>query len=151
MEIVIIAGATGMIGKALCKKLEEKYELVIITRNPEKAIIILGEKYKYISWDDSINLIKAVNNSFGVINLSGQNISEGRWTKIMKRKILNSRVEAGKLLIKAVTSCDKKPLVFIQSSAIVMIMRKNTMNHHYVLIIHFFIIFVNNGSPHQKK
>ena len=53
-----------------------------------------------------------------VINLAGENIGAGLWTKARKERILNSRLDAGRALVAAIEKCINKPKLFIQASAI---------------------------------
>ena len=90
---IIITGATGFIGKALCQKLKDNYEVIALTRNTEKAKSILGSKIKTVFWD-SQNIGQWKNeleDAFCVINLAGENVS-GRWTKQKKLAIIHSRL-----------------------------------------------------------
>ena len=118
---VIITGATGFIGKALCQELTEAgYEIVALSRNRETGTKILGEKVKVAQWDGRTakgwgNL---ANGAYAVINLAGENISSGRWTDKRKKIILESRLNAGKAVVEAVKIAKEKPKVVIQASAI---------------------------------
>ena len=118
---VIITGATGFIGKALCQELTEAgYEVVALSRNPETGTKILGEKVKVAQWDGKTakgwgNL---ANGAYAVINLAGENISSGRWTEKRKKIILESRLNAGKAVVEAVKIAKEKPKVVIQASGI---------------------------------
>jgi uncharacterized protein len=118
---VIITGATGFIGKALCQELTEAgYEVVALSRNRETGTKILGEKVKVAQWDGRTakgwgNL---ANGAYAVINLAGENISSGRWTDKRKKIILESRLNAGKAVVEAVKIAKEKPKVVIQASAI---------------------------------
>ena len=118
---VIITGATGFIGRALCQDVTEAgYEVVALSRNRETGAKILGEKVKVVQWEGKTakgwgNL---ANGAYGVINLAGENISSGRWTAKRKKIILESRLNAGKAVVEAVKMAEEKPKVVIQASAI---------------------------------
>jgi uncharacterized protein (TIGR01777 family) len=117
---LIITGATGFIGQHLYKKLEYDYEIIIFTRNIENAMKILGENVKAVYWDgNSIDYIaQYIEGTYAIINLAGEYIGAGRWTKKQKDIILNSRVKTGNALSKAIKKVTNKPEVFIQASAI---------------------------------
>lgn len=53
-----------------------------------------------------------------VINLSGENIGEGRWTKHKKEKIISSRINTTRLLVEKMKEMTHPPKVFLSSSAI---------------------------------
>ncbi len=118
MMNIVIAGGTGMIGRALTVLLvNEGYSVTVLTRskssNPHQSGL------KYVNWgDDNDNWFHAVDGADGIVNLAGENIGSGRWTNDKKNKILESRVTAGKLLTEAVIKANIKPKIFIQSSAI---------------------------------
>lgn len=117
MKHIVITGATGMIGKALCNHLHQKYKITVITRNIEKAEQILTSKYSYISWYDDNGILEALSSAWGIINLSGYSIGNRRWSTEVKSKILLSRINTGKKLTKAISTLKNKPSVFIQISA----------------------------------
>jgi hypothetical protein len=56
--------------------------------------------------------------ALGIINLAGENIASGRWTKKRRRAILESRLRAGEAVAEAVERVSIKPGVVVQASAI---------------------------------
>lgn len=118
---IIITGATGFIGRNLSKTLiEDGCNVIAVSRSPEKASAILGPDIKCLSWDiESLRGAQdVINNDYAVINLAGDNLSSGRWTKNKKRRILESRLNAGKSIIKLAEILKKAPRLIIQASAI---------------------------------
>jgi uncharacterized protein (TIGR01777 family) len=121
MPHVIITGATGFIGKALCSRLlEEDYKVVALSRNKEKGEKILGTKVKVVEWDGRTcqGWQDYANGAHAVVNLAGENIGAGRWTPKRKKAMLQSRLDAGRAVVEAANSVEKKPGVIIQASAI---------------------------------
>jgi uncharacterized protein (TIGR01777 family) len=122
---VVIAGGTGLIGRALTKELaKQDYEVVILSRNPEKVIRV-PQNVRVVAWDgiSSQGWGDLVNEAQVIVNLSGENIGgEGflpsRLTDERKRRIQESRISSGKALLEAIASAEKKPEVFVQASAI---------------------------------
>jgi uncharacterized protein (TIGR01777 family) len=53
-----------------------------------------------------------------IVNLAGENIGSGRWTRARKQAILESRRNAGKAVIRAVEDARGKPRVVVQASGI---------------------------------
>ncbi len=93
---VLIAGATGFIGKALVRAfISRGDEVIVLGRSKAKIAFVFEELPPYWTWidletqTDSIDLI---------INLAGENIG-GWWSKKKKEKLLNSRLAAIKRLI----------------------------------------------------
>ena len=116
---ILISGGTGLIGKNLVERLvNQGNQVYILTRNKS------GKKdsdfVKFFEWDaQSVDvLIPIMNQVNAVINLAGENIGSGFWTKAKKEKIISSRVSVGKALTSAILSAESKPEVFIQSSGV---------------------------------
>jgi hypothetical protein len=59
-----------------------------------------------------------VNEIDGVINLAGENIGRFPWSEKNKHRFRQSRLDAGRALVKAIEECQIKPRVFIQASAV---------------------------------
>jgi uncharacterized protein (TIGR01777 family) len=116
---IVISGATGFIGKALCRALYKDYELVALSRNPEKASASLSGMAETVRWDaknpDSFK--QALDGAQAVINLAGENIGSGLWTKSKKAAIFHSRLNAAEAIVKAVEKVQKKPALVIHASA----------------------------------
>jgi uncharacterized protein (TIGR01777 family) len=117
---VVITGATGFIGTALCRELHADYEVVALSRAPEKAVQSIGAVATVLPWvtnapDDSR---RSVDGALAVINLAGENIASGRWTAARKNRILRSRLGVTEAVVNCIEQAQKKPKVFIQASAI---------------------------------
>lgn len=117
---IIIAGATGLIGKALVRRLSGKAEIVIISRKPVKA----SKQFRntkglhFVGWDDPLPLTRdIIANTNGIINLSGAPIAGKRWTKTYKNQIVDSRIEPINRLVALIKASKIKPEVIIQASA----------------------------------
>lgn len=116
MKRVLIAGGTGFIGSFLAKELKKKgYEVIILTRQTQSKT-----DFELFYWDISKGEIQteALNNVDFIINLAGENISDGRWTKGKKKSIEESRVKSTGILFEAVKNLNKKPEAYISASAI---------------------------------
>jgi uncharacterized protein (TIGR01777 family) len=118
---IIITGASGFIGRALCKQLvEEGYDVVALSRNPKKGSESFPNQVKVAKWDAKTaeGWANYADGAYAVINLAGENIASGRWTQRKKHKILESRLNAGKAVVEAVELTEYKPKVVIQASGI---------------------------------
>lgn len=100
---VAITGASGMIGSFLEKFLQEKGHTVFSV--PRKALE---------SKDRLEQILRPVD---VVINLAGENIGEGRWTAIKKRRIWESRVHATRNIVSVLNKESIPPKVYISTSA----------------------------------
>ncbi|MEI4802265.1 TIGR01777 family oxidoreductase [Bacillus sp. FJAT-51639] len=115
MEIAI-SGGTGFIGKALTLYLTSKgHTVYILTRqlreNHSPANI------QYIKWNANAAEFPLPSVDI-VINLAGESINNGRWTKKQKETIINSRLNTTRGLIKQLQTLRQYPNTFINASAI---------------------------------
>lgn len=115
----IIAGGTGFIGRELVRELREHdWEILILSRNPGKVAAVfenggvIGMPWDNGDWPDVLGPDTAI------VNLAGENIAGGRWTRKRKRRILQSRVKAGERILQAVEQAGVAPGVLIQGSAV---------------------------------
>ena len=117
---VVITGATGFIGMALCKALDKDYEIVALTRDATRAGKKVGDLAKVIEWDGRTtgSWFQQANGSFAIINLAGENVASSRWNEPKKAGILHSRLDSTRAVIEVIKQADKKPTVVIQTSAI---------------------------------
>jgi uncharacterized protein (TIGR01777 family) len=118
MKKILIAGGTGFVGKQLIPFLLQKgYAIHVLTRKPSTTTLA---NIQYFQWDIEKQYIdkKAFDGVEAIINLTGVNISEKRWTKQRKKEIIDSRVKSIDLLYRYVSEnkCDIK--TFISSSAV---------------------------------
>ncbi|MBG0790989.1 MAG: TIGR01777 family protein [Desulfovibrionaceae bacterium] len=111
----IITGGTGFIGRALVAELKEHdWEIVILSRNPGRVAEAFGAGVIGMPWENG--WIDMLGPDTVVVNLAGENIA-GRWTSGRKKRILASRVEAGKALVRAAKATGQVPRALIQASA----------------------------------
>jgi len=117
---VVITGATGFIGRALCKELCKDYEIVALTRNVESARNSIGDIAKVVLWDakTAAGWAEEADGALAIINLAGENAASGRWNKARKSRILQSRLDAISAIVEAIKQIKNKPKVVIQTSAI---------------------------------
>ncbi len=111
---IVISGASGLIGTALVKALRANNHNVItlVRRKPVNDSEIFWEPLSGEIESDKLNGIDCV------INLSGENIASGRWTKAKKKRILDSRVNSTALLCKSFVKLDRPPSILLSASAI---------------------------------
>ncbi len=114
MQSVIITGGTGFIGRNLIPLLQKaNYQITVLSRTPEK--------YKQDSFYKNINLINQlsqVDKADLVINLTGENLSNRRWSQKFKHKIQQSRIQTTRKLVDWMQQLEQKPQTFISGSAI---------------------------------
>ncbi|WP_343485694.1 TIGR01777 family oxidoreductase [Allomuricauda sp. d1] len=109
---ILITGATGLVGKAITKRLHERGDTVhYLTTSKQK--IESAENYKGFYWNPKKGEIDTAcfDGVSGIINLAGASISK-RWTKSYKQTILSSRLDSLSTLRKAL---DENPTTDIKS------------------------------------
>jgi uncharacterized protein len=116
----IITGATGFIGRALCRELHKDYELIALSRHAEGAAQSASDAAKIVQWDarTATGWQQETEDAYAIINLAGENLGSGRWNQARKARILESRLDATKAIIEAVKSVQTKPKVVILASAV---------------------------------
>jgi uncharacterized protein (TIGR01777 family) len=120
MKKVLITGATGFIGSALCRDLCKDYEVTALSRDVRRAASLIGDYAKTLEWDGRTTgtWVNEADDAYAIINLAGENISQGRWRHAKKAGILHSRLEASRAITAAIKQVSKKPAVVIQASAV---------------------------------
>lgn len=118
---VVISGATGLIGKALTRRLHAQgYRVVVLARDPQAARKDVPNAADYVAWRAEVDgpWAKAVDGADAVINLAGASLIGHRWTDAYKRQILDSRVLGTRGLVNAMRKASVRPRVFINASAV---------------------------------
>jgi uncharacterized protein len=119
MSTVLITGGTGLIGRALTKELINKgYAVIILTR--DKSRHKAAGNISYAEWNVEKQTIdkNAVAKADFIIHLAGANVAEGRWTEKRKKEIVNSRVQSGTLIVKAIKETPNTIKAVVSTSAI---------------------------------
>lgn len=117
---VVITGGTGLIGQALVENLHEDYEVVVLSRSPEKYKGDMPSGVKLVEYDADTadGWVDQVDGAFAIVNLAGAGIADKRWSDERKQVILDSRVDVGHAVTEAIRRAENKPKVLIQSSAV---------------------------------
>jgi uncharacterized protein len=113
---VILFGGTGFIGQAISQYFIAQGFGVFIPSRRVKPV-----KYgKVIPCDLSKvkELLETETEDYFVINLAGESINSGRWTRDRKQRILGSRVQTTRAIVESITACQRKPKLFISASAV---------------------------------
>lgn len=116
---ILIAGGTGFIGSALTRSLlADGHQVWALTRSPARAR--LAEGAQAVGWDGRTvgNWLDVFSRMDAVVNLVGENVGRWPWTAERKRRIRDSRVEAGAALAGAFQRASRHPAVLIQSSGV---------------------------------
>lgn len=114
---ILMAGGTGLIGSYLVKELLNRNdEIILISRDAGSAKNRYNNKVSSVSWDE-LNTIqdKKIN---AVVNLSGMNLDEKRWTSKVKKQIYDSRIVTTGKLVEFIFKMEHKPEVLINTSGV---------------------------------
>lgn len=99
---ILITGATGFIGRQLVRRLQQGHHIITaLSRDAQRANDILGVPaydWNYATQDVPSEAIKDCQI---IINLMGENLGEGRWTKARKHEIYASRILSTRKLVAA--------------------------------------------------
>ena len=115
---ILVTGGTGFIGRQLCKTLlAQGHRITITARNFEKAA---GEfkDTPQVTLIRSIAELKRTDGYDVIINLAGAPIADGYWSEKKKREIVHSRIHTTRQIIDYLENADRKPELFVSSSAI---------------------------------
>jgi len=116
---VLITGASGLIGGALCDALLARGDEVVgLTRDPDKARTT-NPTVRWYEWQATMERpsAEAFEGVDAVVNLIGETINQ-RWTEEAKQRIVETRRAATHNLVQAIAALDEKPKALISQSAI---------------------------------
>lgn len=118
---VIVTGATGLIGKSLCREMMRRgYEVVVFSRDVALAKTTIPQAADYVTWQptDQGAWAYALDGAYAVIHLAGASIAGQRWSESYKRMIRDSRVLGTRGLVSALGRVSTRPKVFVSGSAV---------------------------------
>ncbi len=118
---VLITGATGFVGKKLSVQLfKEGHELIILSRNKERAQNTLDIPCEVYEWDPLNEPApqEAVDKADAIVHLLGENISNKRWSSAQKKRIYDSRIIGSRNLVESIDKRPSKLSVLCSTSAV---------------------------------
>jgi uncharacterized protein len=111
---VVVAGGTGLVGRALVKALlARQAQVTVLTRHPGSAVVPAGARVR--GW---IGLAKELEGLDAVFNLAGEGLAEGRWSPRRKELLRSSRVGPTEELVESMRACGPRPAVLVNASAV---------------------------------
>lgn len=116
---VLVTGASGLIGSALCDALLARDdEVVALSRDPERA---RGARPGIVwhRWEPTLERppASAFDGVDGVVHLLGEPIDQ-RWTDRAKERIMETRRTGTRNLVAALAGLERKPGVLVSQSAV---------------------------------
>jgi uncharacterized protein len=117
---ILITGATGFVGTALCRDLQSAGHTVCrLVRLGTAAEQRRGADGFDVNWNPVTGeLGGAAVGADAVVNLAGASIAGGRWTTERKRLLLASRVDTTRALVQSLSRMAARPRVLVSASGI---------------------------------
>lgn len=116
---VLVTGASGLIGSALCDSLLRRGDEVVgLSRDPERAK--RGKpSISWQRWEPTLERppAAAFEGVDGVVHLLGERIDQ-RWTDEAKKKIIETRRTGTHNLVGAIAGLERRPAVLVSQSAV---------------------------------
>lgn len=116
---VLVTGASGLIGSALCDALFARGDDVVgLTRDPSRARSA-NPRVDWRKWEPTLERPDpgAFEGVEGVVHLLGERIDQ-RWTEEAKRKIMETRRQGTHNLVGTIESLEVKPKVLVSQAAV---------------------------------
>ncbi len=118
---IVVTGATGFIGKAVCSELILKgHTVVALTRDALKASLQLPQGVTPIEWgraDDKSGWKRSCTECDVVIHLAGESVGGQRWTPESQAKLMDSRIDTTRNIVDSFKT-DTHPARLISASAV---------------------------------
>lgn len=118
---ILLTGATGLIGSALCQRWQHQHQLIGLSRDVGKA---QRQSVPGLHWVNNLNDVD-FNQLDVVVNLAGEPIAAKRWTATQKERICQSRWQLTEQIAGAILQATTPPQLLINGSAIGFYGRQN--------------------------
>jgi len=115
---IVIAGATGFLGRPLVAALLADGHAVIVLSRSERASV---PGARLVTWDPQRALAPwavELDGADAVINLAGEPIADHRWTAARKHRIEDSRVTATRRIAAAIAESRRPAAVLVNGSGV---------------------------------
>ncbi|WP_165185779.1 TIGR01777 family oxidoreductase [Caulobacter soli] len=114
-QSILVTGATGLIGRRLVAALVAAgHEVTALTRSRATAADLPAP----IRIVTALDQIADDTRLDAVVNLAGEPISDGLWTPAKRRRIIASRLEVTRAVVRLIARLDHRPKVLVSGSAI---------------------------------
>ena len=113
---VVITGASGMVGRALSRSLQQDgVRVVRLVRGRGEV----GADARFWAPGDGVLDPAHLADADAVVHLAGANIGDKRWTAAVKRDVLESRVQGTRLIAQTLAGMTgARPAALISASAV---------------------------------
>ena len=116
---ILITGATGLIGRHLCKSLTvEGHTIIALSRTPEKVRDL--DATEILKWDPMSGppSAEALSQTDAIVHLAGEPVADHKWTDEQKKRIRDSRVISTRNIIEGIRLSSPMPSVLVSASAV---------------------------------
>jgi len=111
---IAVAGGSGFLGTPLVQRLrEDGHQVSVLTRRPSHAHDVFWNPA-----DTSGMWAMVVEGADAVINLAGESIAGRRWTSARKAALRDSRLQATRAIVTAMTQGARTPAALLNASAV---------------------------------
>jgi len=120
---LVIAGASGLIGRRLIAELQGRWRVTVLTREVSGAEATGATP---LAWTPTAakdgdrahleGLSRVLEGAGALVNLAGSPIAAGRFGAEHRRRIRDSRVDSTTTLVEAAARCERPPAVWLQAS-----------------------------------
>lgn len=110
---ILITGSHGLVGSALVPFFEQRGDTVYRVQRGQST----SEREVQFDFGSGACERARLEGFDAVVHLAGESIGEGRWTRLKKERIRESRVNGTANLVQALLSLSNPPKVFIGASA----------------------------------
>jgi hypothetical protein len=115
-HVVLLTGATGFVGSRLAHALSTAgHHVIALVRDPGKAVPALRPPYRLITRLDQLPADTRID---AMVNLAGEPIANGLWTRAKRRRILASRLRVTGQVVRLIGRLKQPPRVLVSGSAI---------------------------------
>ncbi len=121
---IVIAGASGVVGRHLIAAAADRYDITVLTRSvegpyPAGVTPVTWRPDAARSGDEEAlsRLTSALEDASALVNLAGASIADGRLGPSHVDRLLSSRVDSATTLVTALQRCRVPPEVMVQASA----------------------------------
>ena len=114
---ILLAGGIGFVGSALARHLQGTgHRVSLLSRRPAAP----AGPMPVFHWDPEREELErgALDGVAAVVNLSGESLAGGRWTRARKQRLVQSRAGSTRFLVKEMREGTPPPRVLLNASAV---------------------------------
>lgn len=112
---LLVTGGTGFVGQQLvCALTEAGHSVIVLSRSAARVAGLPGAVRTVTSLDE----IAADTPIDAVVNLAGEPLANGLWTKAKRERIVQSRLGVIAACLRLMERLERRPAVFVSASAI---------------------------------